>query len=60
MELKLLSIDVEMEWPINVHYKNEVVGAFRADLFVDRVLLIEVSLNASTILKLPIFVSAKS
>ena len=41
-ELKRQSIEVEVEWPINVYYKGDLVGHFRADLFVERALLIEV------------------
>ena len=41
-ELKLLKIEVATEWPINVYYKKNLVGAFRADLLVDRALLVEV------------------
>ena len=46
MELKLLGIEVETEWPINVYYKRELIGVFRADLFVDRALLTEIKTSS--------------
>ena len=42
VELRRLGSEVKVEWPVNVYYQNELVGAFRADLFVSDSLLVEV------------------
>lgn len=36
IELKEKGIDAETEAPINVYYKNIVVGEFRADIIVEK------------------------
>ena len=36
VELKEKSIRADTEMPINVYYKNEIVGEFRADIIVER------------------------
>lgn len=41
IELKEKGIHVNTETPINVYYKNEVVGEFRADLIVENAIIIE-------------------
>ena len=35
IELKEKSIHADTETPINVYYKNEIVGEFRADIIVE-------------------------
>lgn len=41
IELKENGIHVETEIPINVYYKNEVIGEFRADILVEESVIIE-------------------
>lgn len=41
IELKENGIDAEAETPINVYYKNEVAGEFRADIIVEKKIIIE-------------------
>ena len=41
IELKEKGIDAETEAPINVYYKNIVVGEFRADIIVEKKIIIE-------------------
>ena len=41
IELKEKSIHADTETPINVYYKNEIVGEFRADIIVEGEIIIE-------------------
>ena len=41
IELKEKGIDAETEAPINVYYKNIVVAEFRADIIVEKKIIIE-------------------
>ena len=41
IELKEKGIRADMEMPINVYYKNEIVGEFRADIIVEGEIIIE-------------------
>jgi GxxExxY protein len=41
VELQRLGLEVEIESPIKVKYRNVVVGEFRADLFVNEVVIVE-------------------
>lgn len=41
IELKENGIHAETEIPINVYYKNEVIGEFRADILVEESVIIE-------------------
>lgn len=41
LELQNHQIDSEIECPINVYYKDTVVGEFRADLLVENSVIIE-------------------
>ena len=40
-ELGLLGLPVEREVPLQVHYKGEPIGWYRADLIVDRRVILE-------------------
>lgn len=41
IELQEKGIHAETETPINVYYKNKIVGEFRADIIVEREIIIE-------------------
>ena len=41
IELKEKGIHADTETPINVYYKNEIVGEFRADIIVEGKIIIE-------------------
>lgn len=41
IELKEKGIHADTETPINVYYKNEIVGEFRADIIVEGQIIIE-------------------
>lgn len=41
IELKEKGIHADIETPINVYYKNEVVGEFRADIIVEGEIIVE-------------------
>lgn len=41
IELKEKGIHADTETPINVYYKNEIVGEFRADIIVENKVIIE-------------------
>lgn len=41
IELKKMDIKVEMQYPIEVFYDNELIGNYYADLFVENCLIIE-------------------
>ena len=41
IELREMGIRAETEIPINVYYKNEIVGEYRADIIVERKIIIE-------------------
>ena len=41
IELKEKGIHADTETPINVYYKNEIVGEFRADIIVEGEIIIE-------------------
>ncbi|WP_294478000.1 GxxExxY protein [uncultured Bacteroides sp.] len=41
IELKEKGIDAEAEFPISVYYKNIIVGEFRADIIVEKKVIIE-------------------
>src|ERR1700744_792475 len=41
VELQRLSLKAEIEAPIKVKYKNVIIGDFRADLFVNDVVIVE-------------------
>lgn len=41
IELKEQGIHADTETPINVYYKNEIVGEFRADIIVEGEIIIE-------------------
>ena len=41
LELKNLGLHVQREVPLNVIYKNEIVGEFRADIVVENRIIIE-------------------
>lgn len=41
IELEEKGIHADTEMPINVYYKNEIVGEFRADIIVEREIIIE-------------------
>ena len=40
-ELRILGLPVEREVPLQVHYRGEPVGWYRADLIIDRRLILE-------------------
>jgi GxxExxY protein len=42
VELQRLSLKAEIEAPIKVMYKNVIIGDFRADLFVNDVVIVEI------------------
>ena len=42
VELQRLGLKAEIEAPIKVKYKNVIVGDFRADLFVNDVVIVEI------------------
>ena len=48
MEVELIQqgIPVEREAPLSIHYKNHLIGAYRADLIVDRRLVLELKTQA--------------
>ena len=41
VELQQMGLKVEIEAPIKVKYKNVIIGDFRADLFVNDVVIVE-------------------
>lgn len=41
IELKEKGIHADTETPINVYYKNEIVGEFRADIIVEGEIIVE-------------------
>ena len=41
IELKLKSISTESQYPIDVFYKDENVGECRADILVDKKIIVE-------------------
>ncbi len=41
IELRENGIHADTEMPINVYYKNEIVGEFRADILVEKKIMIE-------------------
>ena len=41
VELKKQSLSYEIEKPINVYYENVLVGEFKADIVVEKVLILE-------------------
>lgn len=41
VELREKGVCVEIEIPINVYYKNTIVGEFRADIIVEKAIIIE-------------------
>ena len=41
IELKEKGINADTETPINVYYKNEIVGEFRADIIVEGQIIVE-------------------
>jgi GxxExxY protein len=41
VELQRVGLKCEIECPIKVNYKNAIVGDFRADLFVNDVVIVE-------------------
>lgn len=41
IELQSLSLDAESECPINVHYKNHIVGEYYADIIVNDSVVLE-------------------
>ncbi len=41
VELQRVGLQCEIECPIKVRYKNAIVGEFRADLFVNGVVIVE-------------------
>jgi GxxExxY protein len=41
VELQRLGLRAEIECPIKVKYRNVIVGEFRADLFVNEVVIVE-------------------
>ncbi len=41
VELKEKGIRADTEMPINVYYENEIVGEFRADIIVEREIIVE-------------------
>ena len=51
IELKKHNLSVEIEVPIKVYYDGQVVGDFRADMIVDKRIIIELkAINALTII----------
>src|SRR5262245_11546124 len=40
-ELRRRGLNAETEWPITVRYKGAVVGDYRADLFVESAVIVE-------------------
>ena len=42
VELRHRGVPFEREWPLTVRYRDEVVGAYRADLFVAKSIIVEV------------------
>lgn len=45
VELELRGLTAEVETDIQVRYKNQVVGDYRADLFVNRCVLVELKVS---------------
>jgi len=41
IELRSLGLDAESEYPINVHYKNHIVGEYYADIIVNDSVVLE-------------------
>jgi GxxExxY protein len=41
IELRNRGLTVEVEVPFKVHYKNHIIGDYRADMIVDRKVIIE-------------------
>ena len=41
VELSKQNIPYDLEYPMNVYYKDEVVGEFRADMIVDHRVIVE-------------------
>ena len=41
IELSQRNIPYDLEYPMNVYYKDEVVGEFRADMIVDHRVIVE-------------------
>lgn len=42
IELRNLGIAYEIESPLSVYYRNELVGEYRADLIVERQVIVEI------------------
>ena len=42
VELKLRKLQIEQEYPIKVIYKNENVGEYYADIFVEQKIIVEI------------------
>ncbi len=49
IELSKHGISYDMEYPLNVFYKDEVVGEFRADMIVDHRVIIELKAVANLV-----------
>ncbi len=47
VELRLIGLAAAAEVPITVHYRDQVVGEFRADLLVESEIIVEVKAVAS-------------
>lgn len=48
IELKEKGIHADTETPINVYYKNEIVGEFRADIIVEGEIIIELKADTAS------------
>ena len=45
VELKLRRLPIEEEYAIKVIYKNEIVGEYYADIFVERKVIVEIKVD---------------
>lgn len=42
LELKKRKLNVNQQFPINVYYKNEIVGEYVADLIIEKKVIVEI------------------
>ena len=56
VELSKRDIPYDLEYPMNVYYKDEVVGEFRADMIVDHRVIVELKAVNSLVYQTPQYV----